>query len=81
MRYYYAGDGDNYVEVNAGAGSSNSDIPGNPGAGTQTNTAAVGVAFVKYPTPRWGFKIGADYGRESNSLTGRGIFGSLYLRW
>jgi YaiO family outer membrane protein len=81
VRYYYAGDGDNYVEVNAGAGSSSSDIPGNPGASTQTNTTAVSVAFVKFPTPRWGFKIGADYGHESNSFNSRGISGKLYLRW
>lgn len=81
VRYYYAGDGDNYVEVNAGAGSSNSDLPGDPGASTHTNTAAVGVAFVKYPTPRWGFKIGADYGHESGSFDSYGISAKLYLRW
>jgi len=81
VRYYYAGDGDNYVEVNAGAGTTNADTPGNPGASTQTNTSAVGVAFVKFPTPHWGFKIGADYGHESNSFNSRGISGKLYLRW
>jgi YaiO family outer membrane protein len=81
VRYYYAGDGDNYVEVNAGAGTSNADTPGNPGASTQTNTSTVGMAFVKFPTPRWGFNIGADFGHESNSFNSRGISAKLYLRW
>ena len=78
-RYYYAGDGDNYVEANVSAGTSNSDDKS--GVNVQTKSSAVGVAYVKYPTPRWGFKIGADLGRESDSFTSRSVSGSLYLRW
>lgn len=81
VRYYYAGDGDNYVEVNVGTGRSTSDVANDPGANDQTNTFTAGVAFVKFPTPRWGFKIGADYGHESNSVTAGGLFGNLYFRW
>jgi len=81
VRYYYTGDGDNYVEVGVGAGRSNSNTFSDPGAGDDTNSTAVGVAFVHYPTPRWGFRIGADYGHESNSLSTGDVFGNLYLRW
>lgn len=81
VRYYYAGDGDNYFEINAGAGTTNADNPGSPGASTQTSTSAVGMAFAKFPTPRWGFRIGADYGHESDSFDSRGISGKFYLRW
>ena len=81
LRYYYAGDGDNYFEVSAGAGTTDADTPGSPGASTQTNTSTFGVALAKFPTPRWGFKIGADYGHESSSFDSRSISGKLYLRW
>lgn len=81
VRYYYAGDSDNYFEVNVGAGRSTSDTLNNPGDSEQTNTTSVGVEFVKFPTPRWGFKIGADYGHESGAFSAGGIFGNLYFRW
>ncbi|MEO8224942.1 MAG: YaiO family outer membrane beta-barrel protein [Gammaproteobacteria bacterium] len=81
VRYYYAGDGDNYVEVTGGIGRTDADIPGNTGSSLSTNSSTIGVAFVKFPTPRWGFRIGADYGDDSDGFTSRGLFASLYRRW
>jgi YaiO family outer membrane protein len=80
VRYYYAGDGDNYLEFNAGYGRS-SDLPGNNGLVTRKPSTSASVAFVKYPSPRWGFKVGLDYGDDADGITERGVFGSLYRRW
>jgi YaiO family outer membrane protein len=81
VRYYYAGDGDNYFEVNVGAGRSSSDTLNSPGDSEQTNTTAIGVGFVRFPTTRWGFKIAADYGHESGAFSAGSLGGNLYFRW
>jgi YaiO family outer membrane protein len=78
-RYYYAGDGDNYIEATVSAGTSSSDEKS--GVNLRTKSSALGVAYVRYPTPRWGYKIGADYGRESDSFTTFSVSGTVYLRW
>ena len=80
VRYYYAGDGDNYVEVRAGAGYSNQIFAGNPEPST-TRSSSVSLAFVKYLSPRWGIKLGANWGDEVNSFVGRGVSAALYTRW
>ncbi|HVR82553.1 MAG TPA: YaiO family outer membrane beta-barrel protein [Luteimonas sp.] len=81
VRYYYAGDGDNYVEFNAGSGRSRDLLSGNPGVVGRNRSSSASVAFVKYPSPRWGFKIGVGYGDDADSFVERGIYGALYRRW
>ena len=81
VRYYYAGDGDNYVEFSVGAGRSDDLLSGSSGVTERSRKSSASVAFVKYPSPRWGFKIGADVSNEATAFRGRGVFGALYLRW
>ena len=81
VRYYYLGDGDNYVEVTAGAGRSNQAFSNTPGAPSGSHSSSGSISFVKFLNPRWGFKFGASYGEEANGFTGHGVFGSLYTRW
>ena len=81
LRYYYAGDGDNYVEFNAGSGRSSDALPGNSGVVTRNRSSSASVAFVNYPSPRWGYKVGVGYGDDSDAFVERGIYGSLYRRW
>lgn len=83
VRYYYAGDGDNYVEVAGGVGRTDQAtafVFGGPPAGHSWSGSA---AFVKFLTPRIGFKLGIDggYGLEGLPYSNRGIFGTLYTRW
>ena len=78
VRYYYAGDGDNYVEFRGGSGRSEDSLSL---SNSQSRSSSGSVAFVKYPSPRWGFKIGADISNEGDGFHGRGVFGALYLRW
>ena len=75
-RNYYLGDGDTYIEARAGFGRSDDSL-----SSSQSNRWSASFAWVKYPTPRWGFKIGAGMSNESDGFDGRGIFGALYLRW
>lgn len=80
LRYYYAGDGDNYLEFNAGSGRGSNVASTNTGAITRNRSSSVSVAWVKYPRPRWGFKVGAGYD-DSDGFSGGSIYGSLYRRW
>lgn len=79
VRYYYAGDGDNYVEINGGTGRSSEFLSRNPDASHSSNSS-VGIAFVKFLTPRWGFKLGLDYSDQPEHVE-RSISGAVYTRW
>jgi len=80
-RYYYKGDADNYVEFAAGAGWSDTALPGSPGSSGQGHSWSTSAAFVKFVTPRLGFKLGATLDRDEFGYDGRGAFGSVYTRW
>lgn len=75
-RNYYRGDGDTYVEGRVGFGRSDDSL-----SSSDSNRWSASVAWVKYPTPRWGFKVGAGVSHESFGFDGRSLFGALYLRW
>lgn len=79
VRYYYKGDADNYFEVAGGWGRSEDRLLG--GVGTQGRKHSVSVGYVRFPTPRSGFRIGADMGSERGGFDDRGVSGALYLRW
>jgi YaiO family outer membrane protein len=83
VRYYYAGDADNYVEVAGGVGRSDQSpvfVSGPVSAGHSWSASA---AIVKFVTPHVGFKLGVDagYGSEGEPYSSRGFFGTLYTRW
>ena len=81
VRYYYAGDADNYAEVTLGTGSSNVSSSGLPVAPTGTHSWSASAAFVKFVSPRLGYKIGAGFDHEDGGYDGRDLFGSVYTRW
>lgn len=78
VRYYYSGDADNYLELAAGAGRSENVVPGPSGGKHSWSTSG---AFVMFPNPRFGFKLGAAYAEEADGYDGRGVFGTAYTRW
>lgn len=80
-RYYYAGDGDSYVEVTVGVGRGGEVFSNITGVTSQAHTSSASFSFVKFLSPRWGFKLGAAYGEETNGFKGHGVTGTLYTRW
>lgn len=81
VRYYYAGNGDDYVEVSAGSGRSSDELARTRGVTDTIRRSSIGIALVRYWNPRWGFKIAADYADEERGYAERGISGTLYRRW
>lgn len=81
VRYYYAGDADNYAEFTAGIGSSNVSSSGLPVAAGGTHSWSTSAAFVRFINPRLGCKIGAGYDHEDRGYSGRSLFGTAYTRW
>ena len=77
VRYYYRGDGDNYAEFAASRGRSE-DILSLGGGRVQSGGAS--LSYVRYPSLRWGYKIGVNYSRESTGSE-RGLSGGLFMRW
>lgn len=83
MRYYYAGDADNYVEAAGGVGRSDQPTSFVVGPLPASHSWSASAAFVKFLNPRLGFKLGIDfgYGLEGEPYSNRGIFGAVYTRW
>lgn len=81
VRYYYAGDGDNYFEASAGTGRSSDELARTRGVTDTIRRSSIGLAWVAYWSPRWGFKIAADYANEERGYAERGISGTVYRRW
>lgn len=83
LRYYWKGDGDNYLEGTIGRGRSEEAIIGSAG-NTSTSTSnrnSASVSYVRFPSPRWGFKLGADVSHNDGGFDSYGMSGALYLRW
>lgn len=79
LRKYYRGDADDYVEVNAGSGRS-TDLDRFGGI-VRDNSASLGVAWVHFVQPRWGFKLGAGFANEEGGFNERSVSLALYTRW
>lgn len=79
VRYYYAGERDDYIEVNAGSGRTGEDLARTAG-NTGIDRTSVGAAFVRFWNPRWGIKVSAEYAEEHGRAE-RVLAGTLYRRW
>lgn len=79
LRYYFAGNGDDYFEVSAGSGRFDED--GTFGGTVRRSNSSAGVAFVKYFHPNWGFKLSAGYAGDVDGYDERRVSASLYSRW
>lgn len=81
LRNYYAGNGDDYVEITAGTGRSNEVGNEQFDGSLRRSKSSLGVAWVKYFHPQWGFKLGASYANDVDGFDERRINASLYSRW
>jgi YaiO family outer membrane protein len=83
-RWYYAGDGDNYLELSANSGRSDDPLSL---VGGRARSGGGGLALVRYFTPQWGGRVGATFSRSvSGNGAGaggnqRGLSFALYRRW
>lgn len=80
-RYYFAGNGDDYFEINGGFGQGGEFLAGTEIVKT-TRSKSYGAAFQKYINPRWGFKISADYSDDNiYPYIERNISANILMRW
>ena len=80
-RWYYAGNADDYVELNAGTGRSSESLT-DADTVRRSDSRSVGVVWTRYVSARWGFKLGADHARDSgDGYTERSVSASLQHRW
>lgn len=79
FRYYYAGQGDDYIEVSAGSGRSGEELA-RTGGNAGLDRTSVGAAFVRFWNPRWGIKVGTEYAEEHGRAE-RLLAATLYRRW
>lgn len=80
-RWYYAGNADDYLEVSAGTGRSVDETGGATGETIRRSSGSLGVAWVRFPDPRWGFKLGANLANNVDGFDERAVSAALYLRW
>ena len=80
-RYYYAGNGDDYLEMNGGISRGGKFLQGTENVET-TRGQSIGAAFQKYFNPRWGLKISAGYSDDNIfPFNERSISAGISTRW
>lgn len=79
IRNYYKGDADSYIELRIGHGRGNDYLPGQ--GLSQVSSGSAGISWVYFPERSWGFKISADYGRDSVAPNQYSLSASIYRRW
>lgn len=77
-RYYYAGNGDDYLEGAISRGRSEDPLAL---AGGRVQSGGGGVTVVRYITPRVGLRLGASYARDSVSGSEKTLSAGMTLRW
>lgn len=79
-RYYYAGNGDDYMEINGGFSRGGEFIRGTRIVET-TKSQSIGAAIQKYFHPRWGIKLSGGYDDDKDSFVERSISLGIFTRW
>ncbi|HJW46585.1 MAG TPA: YaiO family outer membrane beta-barrel protein [Lysobacter sp.] len=79
LRYYYAGNADDYFEVDAGSGRSHERASFDQIVGS--SHSSIGVTYVKFFAPQWGLKLGAGYANDVDGFDERAVAAALYARW
>lgn len=81
LRNYYRGDAFDYLELSLSSGRSTDQ--NRFGTRVMNNSAAIGVAWSHYLSPRWGFKLGAGYGKggDRNGVNEQIVSLTLYSLW
>ena len=81
LRWYYAGNADDYFEVSAGHGRSHERDTSGFDRVVADSHSSFGVTYVKFIAPRWGFKLGADIANNVDGFDERSVTATLYTRW
>jgi YaiO family outer membrane protein len=76
LRDYYRGDADHYWEIHGGTSRGDNTTRG---VTSLQWSQSAGIAWVTFFTPRWGFKVGADY--SASDHTENSVSATLYSRW
>lgn len=80
-RYYYAGNGDDYVELNGGYSRGGRFLRGTEIVET-TRGKSFGAAFQKYIDPRWGVKITGGYSDDNTyPFREKNVSATIARRW
>lgn len=79
LRNYYNGNADDYLEMSVSSGRS-TDMD-RFGSVVRDSNAAIGIAWKRYFTPHWGFKVGAGYADDDGGYDEQRFSFSLYTRW
>ena len=80
-RYYFSGNGDDYIEINGGFGQGGEFLSGTTIVKT-TRSKSIGAAFQKYFNSRWGLKISTGYSDENiYPFNERSISAIVSTRW
>lgn len=81
LRYYYAGNADDYFEVSAGSGRSHERDTGAFDQIVGSSHSSYGVNFVKFFHPQWGIKLGLGFANDVDGFDERSVSAALYTRW
>lgn len=80
-RYFFAGNGDDYFEINGGFGQGGEFLAGTTIVKT-TRNKSYGAVFQKYINPLWGFKISTGYSDNNTyPFIERNISANILTRW
>lgn len=81
LRWYYAGNADDYFEVSASHGRGHElDTRGFDRVVDESHSS-YGVTYVKFFTPQWGARLGAGFANDVDGFDERSVSASLYARW
>jgi len=81
VRYYFAGNGDDYFEINGRFGQGSESLAGTEIV-TTTRGTSCGATVQKYIDSRWGFKLSAGYSDDNTyPYIERSISANLLRRW
>jgi YaiO family outer membrane protein len=81
LRYYYAGNADDYFEVYAGNGRSHEVDNSGFDRVVGSSHSSFGASYVNYFAPHWGFKVGVGFANDVDGFDERSVSASLYSRW
>jgi YaiO family outer membrane protein len=81
LRWYYAGNGDDYLEVAGGSGRSAAELA-QLGAAARFHSTSASVAWARWFDARWGLRLGAGYANDDAAgRIERDVSISLSRRW
>ncbi|QNP41866.1 YaiO family outer membrane beta-barrel protein [Lysobacter solisilvae (ex Woo and Kim 2020)] len=81
LRWYYAGNADDYFEASVSHGRSHERDTGGFDRVVGDSHSSYGVTYVKFFAPQLGFKLGADFANDVDGFDERSVSASLYARW